>query len=79
LLDQFERIAERPDHHLTLELARGDLLVVNNNKVLHARTAYEDVPQAPKRSLLRMWVDLPSGTDGVTPSSFERPSTLDVS
>ena len=58
LIAKFEEIAERPSMHLDLALQAGDLLVVNNTKLLHARTSYEDNPKHPPRMLYRMWVDL---------------------
>jgi len=56
-LEQYEGIAEREDHHLRLSLSPGDVLIVNNNKVLHGRTRYADEPGALPRLVLRMWVN----------------------
>lgn len=56
-LDAWEAYAERPDVHLDMQLARGDLQLVSNHSVVHARTAYEDDPAAP-RHLLRLWLSL---------------------
>lgn len=58
VLENFEQIAERRDHHFCLSLMPGDLLVLNNNKVLHARTRYSDDADAPQRLVLRMWVNV---------------------
>jgi alpha-ketoglutarate-dependent taurine dioxygenase len=57
-LELFEEIAERPDHHLRLTLSAGDVLIVNNHKVLHGRTQYADNTIATPRVLLRMWVNV---------------------
>jgi len=57
-LDAWEEIAERPDVHLDMQLAPGDMQLVSNHHVVHARTAYVDSPDAP-RHLLRLWLSLP--------------------
>ena len=58
LLDAWEEYAERPDVHLDMHLAPGDLQLVSNHSVVHARTAYVDDPATP-RHLLRLWLSLP--------------------
>jgi len=57
LLAAWEEYAERPDVHLDMQLAPGDLQLVSNHTVVHARTAYVDDPAAP-RHLLRLWLTL---------------------
>jgi len=57
-LDAWEAFAERPDVHLDMRLAPGDLQLVSNHSVVHARTAYVDAPESP-RHLLRLWLSLP--------------------
>lgn len=57
VLDEWEAFAERPGVHLDMELCRGDLQLVSNHTVVHARTAYVDDPDAP-RHLLRLWLSL---------------------
>jgi hypothetical protein len=57
LLAAWEEHAERPDVHLDMQLAPGDLQLVSNHSVVHARTAYEDDLHAP-RHLLRLWLSL---------------------
>jgi hypothetical protein len=56
-LRQWEAIAERPELHLGMQLAPGDLQLVSNHSVVHARTEYRDDPSAP-RDLLRLWLSL---------------------
>lgn len=56
-LAAWEELAERPDIHLDMQLAPGDLQLVSNHTVVHARTAYCDDPAAP-RHLLRLWLTL---------------------
>lgn len=61
LLDLYEEIAMRPGVFLDMELAVGDLQLVSNHTVIHARTAYRDDVTAPGggRHLLRLWLTLP--------------------
>lgn len=52
-------IASRPELYLDMELARGDVQLLSNHTILHARTAYEDhADPARRRHLLRLWVSL---------------------
>jgi hypothetical protein len=42
-----------------MELAPGDVQLLSNHTIIHARTAYEDHPEPErKRHLLRLWVSL---------------------
>lgn len=57
-IDVFDEIARRPENQLAVNLERGDMLVINNYVVLHARTAFEDYAEPErKRFLLRLWLD----------------------
>ena len=56
LLDAFEAIAERPDIRLDMQFAPGDIQLLSNHTVVHARTAYQDGDH--KRHLLRLWLTL---------------------
>ncbi|HYD50539.1 MAG TPA: TauD/TfdA family dioxygenase [Terriglobales bacterium] len=59
LFDTYEEIASSPELCLEMQFRRGDLQLVSNHLVLHARTAYEDYPDAArKRHLLRLWLSL---------------------
>jgi len=59
VLDAYDAIANRPELYLDMELARGDVQLLSNHTILHARTAYEDHDDpARKRHLLRLWVSL---------------------
>lgn len=59
LFDAYEAVASEPGLYLDMELARGDVQLVSNHVVLHARTAYEDWPEPErKRHLLRLWLTL---------------------
>ena len=57
LLDLYEAIAADPDLYLDMDLEPGDIQLVSNHTVLHARTAYEDAP-GEQRDLLRLWLSL---------------------
>ena len=59
LLDLYEAIANDPALHLDMDLAPGDVQLLSNHVVLHARTGYEDDPNEPGRHLLRLWLSLP--------------------
>ncbi|MBI3769185.1 MAG: TauD/TfdA family dioxygenase [Deltaproteobacteria bacterium] len=60
LLDLYEGIANEPNLYLDMQFAPGDIQLVSNHRILHARTAYEDHAEpARKRHLLRLWLSLP--------------------
>ncbi|MFD7406474.1 TauD/TfdA family dioxygenase [Streptomyces sp. NPDC059866] len=57
LYDFIETTAASPAVRLELDLQPGDLLLLDNHVVLHARSAYEDFDAAEqKRHLLRLWL-----------------------
>jgi hypothetical protein len=58
LLDLFEEIAGSAEIRLDMQLEPGDVQLLSNHVVVHARTAYEDDPAHP-RHLLRLWLSLP--------------------
>src|SRR5262245_42619505 len=59
LLDLYEEIANDPQIRLDMELRPGDVQLVSNHTVIHARTAYEDSPHdGARRHLLRLWLSL---------------------
>jgi hypothetical protein len=61
LLDLYNDIADCPELYLDMDLEPGDIQLLSNHTVLHARTGYEDYPEPErKRHLLRLWVSLPS-------------------
>ncbi len=70
LLDLYEEIAHMPGVHLDMELLPGDVQLISNHTVVHARTAYEDEAGAERgRHLLRLWLSLEAPADGPEPSS----------
>jgi hypothetical protein len=56
-LDAWEAYAETEGVHLDMQLQPGDVQLVCNHTVVHARTAYVDDPASP-RHLLRLWLSL---------------------
>jgi hypothetical protein len=59
LVDVYERIALTPGLYLDMDLAPGDIQLLSNHNVLHARTEYEEWPgEDRKRHLLRLWLSL---------------------
>lgn len=59
LLDLYEQIASSRELYLDMQFEPGDIQLISNHVVLHARTAYED-DSDPKsrRHLLRLWLSL---------------------
>ena len=57
LLDLYEEIADDPGVRLEMELAPGDIQLLSNHTIVHARTDYEDAPDR-RRHLLRLWLSL---------------------
>lgn len=52
-----QEIANRPELMLTMRFEEGDIQLINNHTMLHAREAYEDWPEPGReRHLLRMWI-----------------------
>jgi hypothetical protein len=66
-LNAFEAIANRPDVCMEVRLQSGDLQLLNNHIVLHARSAYVDDDEHT-RHLLRAWLSPPNSR--ALPPSF---------
>ena len=59
LLDLYEEIALTPDLYFDIVFESGDIQLVPNHSVLHARTEYEEWPEPERRRhLLRLWLSL---------------------
>lgn len=57
-LNLFDTIASAPEHRLAFFLERGDMMVVNNYTVMHARTRFVNFPEPERRrQLVRLWLD----------------------
>ena len=57
-LDLFDAVAAAPENRLAFFLERGDMIVINNYAVMHARTRFTN-PEEPERQrrLVRLWLD----------------------
>ena len=63
LLDSYDAIANDPEFHLDMELLPGDIQLISNHTILHARTDFEDWPELERRRhLLRLWISIPEQT-----------------
>jgi hypothetical protein len=59
-LNTFDRVATDPANRLAFFLERGDMLVVNNYTVMHARTSFTNHAEPERRRhLVRLWLDAP--------------------
>lgn len=60
LLDAYDGIANSARFHLDMDLQPGDVQLISNHVILHARTAFEDWPEPERRRhLLRLWISIP--------------------
>ncbi len=56
-LDLFESVIQREELAVTFRLEVGDILLVNNQILIHGRTSFEDYFEPErKRQLVRMWL-----------------------
>jgi hypothetical protein len=66
-LDLFEEITRNPEFHIVMHFMPGDLQLLNNTLVLHARDSFADYDEpSMRRHLLRIWI------------SFEQPLASEV-
>ncbi|MBL8379565.1 MAG: TauD/TfdA family dioxygenase [Burkholderiales bacterium] len=57
-LDAFDAAARAPENRIEFGMQRGDMLIVNNYAVLHARTGFTQFPEPERaRRLVRLWLD----------------------
>jgi alpha-ketoglutarate-dependent taurine dioxygenase len=57
-LDLFDEVARAPENRLAFSLERGEMVVVNNYTVLHARTKFTEFAEPERRRrLVRLWLD----------------------
>lgn len=60
LLDAYDALAGDERFYLDMDLQPGDIQLISNHTILHARTAFEDWPELERRRhLLRLWISLP--------------------
>jgi hypothetical protein len=56
-LEKVQEIANRPALMLSMSFLEGDIQLINNHTMMHARTAYEDFDEPGRqRHLLRVWI-----------------------
>ncbi len=61
-MDLFDSIASSTENQVMFTLDKGDLVLVNNLCVLHARHRFVDAEEpAAMRHLLRLWLEAPAG------------------
>ena len=66
-LDMLGALADDPELRLDMNFMPGDIQFLHNHTILHARTGYEDWPEAErKRHLLRLWL-APPGARALPP------------
>jgi hypothetical protein len=59
-LDMLGELAGDPELRLDMDFKPGDIQFLHNHTILHARTTYEDWPEAERRRhLLRLWLSPP--------------------
>jgi Taurine catabolism dioxygenase TauD, TfdA family len=62
--DLFDEVAKAPENRLAFYLERGEMMVINNYTVMHARTAFTNYPEPERqRRLVRLWLDAPGFRD----------------
>ncbi len=77
-MDLLDALAAREDIRLEMMLEPGDIQFLHNHQILHARTAYEDHPEAERRRhLLRLWLSAPNGRP-LPPVFAERYGNVEV-
>ncbi|MBO9604223.1 MAG: TauD/TfdA family dioxygenase [Novosphingobium sp.] len=78
-LDLMDELIMVPEFRLDMDLQPGDIQLVNNYSVLHARTAYEDYDEPERwRLLLRLWLNLPEARPPESIARFTRRGFADV-
>lgn len=59
-MNAFDQVATKPENRLAFFLERGDMIVMNNYTMMHARTSFTNFPEPErKRHLVRLWLDAP--------------------
>lgn len=53
-LDRIQQFVEHPSNHIRFGLCAGDIIIVDNTRILHGRTAF---PADAGRLLRRLWCD----------------------
>lgn len=59
-LDALDAVTNSPEFVLNMDFRVGDIQLLNNYTVMHARTEYQDYPEPErKRELIRLWLTVP--------------------
>jgi hypothetical protein len=62
VLDAIDHLAGSAEFFLPMDLRAGDVQVLDNRVILHARTDYEDWPETERaRDMIRLWLSLDDG------------------
>jgi len=61
-IDAIRDLALRSDLRVDMMLEPGDIQIINNFRTLHSRSEYVDHEDGRKRYLLRMWINMHSGS-----------------
>ncbi len=62
-LDAVDDVLARPGTALSMDLRTGDLQLIHNFTILHARSAFTGRDDGPGRLLLRLWLSSPRSPD----------------
>ena len=74
-----DELIVKQEFRVDMDLQPGDIQLVNNYSVLHARTAYEDYDEPERwRLLLRLWLNLPEARPPENIARFTRRGFADV-
>jgi hypothetical protein len=59
-MDELDRLTNSPEFVLNMNFRPGDIQLLNNYTIMHARTEYEDYPEPERRrDLIRLWLTIP--------------------
>ena len=79
LLDTYDGIANSDAFHLDMDLEPGDIQLISNHTILHARTAFEDWPEPErKRHLMRLWLNERAGGRPTVPGFRDEIQGIEV-
>ena len=77
-LNLFDELAEGPEFPLEMSFEPGDIQLLHNHQILHARANIEDWPEIQRRRhLLRLWL-CPDNGRPLPDSMLERYLTLEI-
>jgi len=77
-MDMLDALAASDEFRLDMAFEPGDVQLLHNHQILHARTAYEDYPEPErKRHLLRLWLSATKDGRPLPPAFAERYGRID--